>query len=61
MSRALAFTVAWLSSTVTAAETTTTVMRRVVGEPLPSGVVPAAGIALLVFILVAGLLARRRH
>ncbi len=46
---------------VAAVETTTTEVQRVVGEPLPRGVVPAAGLALLVFIVVAGLLVRRRR
>jgi MYXO-CTERM domain-containing protein len=44
-----------------AAETPTTEMRRVVGEPLPSWVVVGAGVALFVLILVAGLVARRRR
>ncbi len=42
------------------AQTTTTEVRRVVGEPLPSGVVLGSGIALLVLIVVAGIVVRRR-
>ena len=42
------------------AQTTTTEVRRIVGEPLPSWVVVGAGITLLVLIVVAGLLVRRR-
>lgn len=41
--------------------TTTEVVERVVGEPLPSWVVLAASAALLVAILVAGLLVSRRQ
>ena len=41
--------------------TTTEVVDRVVGEPLPSWVVLAASAALLVAILVAGLLVSRRQ
>ncbi len=43
-----------------AAETTTTVAPRVVGEPLPSWVLVGAGLAVLALILLAGLLARQR-
>ena len=43
-----------------AAITTTTEAPRIVGEPLPSWVVVAAGLALLLVILAAGLAARRR-
>lgn len=46
---------------VVAAETPTTEVRRVVGDPLPSGVVLGAGIALFVLIVVAGLVARRHR
>ena len=35
-------------------------MRRVVGDPLPKWVVIGAGLALLVVILLAGYLVRRR-
>jgi hypothetical protein len=41
-------------------QTTTTEVRRVVGDPLPKWVVIGAGLALLVVILVAGLLVSRR-
>lgn len=41
-------------------ETTTTEVRRMVGEPLPSWVVLAAGAALLVVILAASLYVRSR-
>ncbi len=41
--------------------TTTTMVRRVVGEPLPTWVVLASGLAVLVLIVVAGLMARRRR
>ena len=41
--------------------TTTEVVDRVVGEPLPSWVVLAASGALLVAIIVAGLLVSRRQ
>lgn len=41
--------------------TTSEVVERVVGEPLPSWVVLAASAALLVAILVAGLLVSRRQ
>lgn len=44
-----------------AVETTTTEVRRVVGDPLPTGVVVGAGLALFALILVAGLVARRRR
>lgn len=40
--------------------TTTTEVPRVVGEPLDSWVVLAVGAAVLVVILVAGVVARRR-
>lgn len=40
--------------------TSTTSVPRVVGEPLPSWVVIAASAGLLVFILLAGLVARTR-
>ena len=40
--------------------TTTTEVRRIVGDPLPKWVVVGAGVALLVVIVVAGLLVRRR-
>ena len=43
------------------ATTTTEVVDRVVGEPLPSWVVLAASGALLVAIIVAGLLVSRRQ
>jgi len=46
--------------TVLAQETTTTEVRRVVGDPLPEWVVIGAGLALLVVILLAGFLVRRR-
>ncbi len=46
---------------VAQATTTTEVVERVVGEPLPSWVVLAASAALLVAILVAGLLVSRRQ
>lgn len=52
--------VALVGGVVAAATTTTEVVDRVVGEPLPSGVVVAASLALLVAILVAGLLVDRR-
>lgn len=42
------------------AQTTTTEVRRIVGDPLPSGVVVGAGVALLALIVIAGLLVRRR-
>jgi hypothetical protein len=44
-----------------ALETTTTEVQRVVGDPLPTGVLVGAGLAVLLVILLAGLLARRRH
>ena len=50
--------VVWLLAQAT---TTTEVVDRVVGEPLPSWVVLAASGALLVAILVAGLLVSRRQ
>lgn len=40
--------------------TTTTSAPRIVGDPLPTWVVVGAGIAMLVLIVAAGLLARRR-
>ena len=43
-----------------AQQTTTTEVRRIVGDPLPTWVVIGAGLALLVLILVAGVLVRRR-
>jgi hypothetical protein len=43
-----------------AQQTTTTEVRRIVGDPLPKWVVIGAGLALLVAILVAGVLVRRR-
>jgi hypothetical protein len=43
-----------------AQQTTTTEVRRVVGDPLPKWVVIGAGLALLAVILVAGFLVRRR-
>jgi MYXO-CTERM domain-containing protein len=46
--------------TVLAQETTTTEVRRVVGDPLPEWVVIGAGLALLAVILLAGFLVRRR-
>ena len=45
---------------VLAQETTTTEVRRVVGDPLNEWVVIGAGVALLVAILLAGYLVRRR-
>jgi hypothetical protein len=51
---------ALLLDLVLAQETTTTEVRRVVGDPLPEWVVIGAGLALLVVILVAGFLVRRR-
>ena len=42
------------------AQTTTTEVRRIVGEALPSGVVVGAGVILLIAIVVAGLVVRRR-
>ncbi len=47
--------------TVLAQETTTTEVQRVVGEPLPSWVVIAAGLALLAVILLAGFVVTRRR
>ena len=44
-----------------AAETTTTEVQRIVGDPLPSWVVIGAGVGVLVLILIAGLLARPRR
>lgn len=40
--------------------TTTTSAPRIVGDPLPSWVVVAAGLAMLAIIVAAGLLVRRR-
>jgi hypothetical protein len=45
---------------VLAQQTTTTEVRRIVGDPLPKWVVIGAGLALLAVILVAGFLVRRR-
>ena len=45
---------------VLAQETTTTEVQRVVGDPLPKWVVIGAGVALLVAILLAGFVVRRR-
>ena len=42
------------------AQTTTTEVRRMVGEALPLWVVIGAGLTVLVLIVVAGLLVRRR-
>jgi hypothetical protein len=47
--------------TVLAQTTTTEVVRRVVGDPLPPWVVVASGLALLVAILVLGWLVNRRR
>jgi len=41
-------------------QTTTTEVRRIVGDPLPKWIVIGAGLALLVVILLAGALVRRR-
>ena len=41
-------------------QTTTTEVRRIVGDPLPKWVVIGAGLALLAVILLAGVLVRRR-
>jgi hypothetical protein len=49
------------ASIVAAAGTTTTEVRRVVGDPLPTWVVVGAGLAILAVIVVAGLLARRQR
>ena len=51
---------ALLSVLVLAQQTTTTEVQRVVGDPLPKWVVVGAGLALLVVILLAGFLVRRR-
>ncbi len=51
---------ALLTVLVLAQETTTTEVRRVVGDPLPEWVVIGAGLALLAVILLAGFLVRRR-
>ncbi len=48
------------SGAVLLAQTTTTAVRRIVGDPLPTGVVVGAGIALLMLIVIAGILVRRR-
>ena len=45
---------------VLAQQTTTTEVRRIVGDPLPKWVVIGAGLALLAVILLAGVLVRRR-
>jgi hypothetical protein len=45
---------------VLAQQTTTTEVRRIVGDPLSAWVVIGAGLALLAVILLAGLLVRRR-
>ena len=42
-----------------AAQTTTTEVKRIVGDPLPTWVVLAAGLALGVLIIAAGLVTRR--
>jgi hypothetical protein len=49
-----------LHALLLAQETTTTEVRRIVGDPLPKWVVIGAGLALLVVILLAGYLVRRR-
>jgi hypothetical protein len=49
-----------VAAVLAVAETTTTMVPRVVGEPLPSWVVVGAGLAVLALIVVAGLVARRR-
>jgi hypothetical protein len=49
-----------LPALLLAQETTTTEVRRVVGDPLSAWVVVGAGLALLVVILLAGYLVRRR-
>ena len=49
-----------LHALLLAQETTTTEVRRIVGDPLPKCVVIGAGVALLVVILLAGYLVRRR-
>ena len=49
-----------LGALLLAQETTTTAVPRIVGEPLDRSTVILAGLALLVVILLAGLLARRR-
>ena len=41
-------------------QTTTTEVRRIVGDPLPKWVVIGSGVALLVVILAAGFLVQRR-
>jgi hypothetical protein len=43
-----------------AQQTTTTEVRRIVGDPLPEWVVIGAGVLLLVVIVLAGVLVRRR-
>ena len=52
---------AWLvpAVVVAQAQTTTTEVKRVVGDPLPPWVVLLAGAAVLAVILVAGVLTRR--
>jgi len=52
--------IAVLSAVVLAQATTTSSVPEIVGEPLDSWIVIAAGLAVLVFVLAAGLLARRR-
>lgn len=52
--------VALVAGLLAVATTTTEVVERVVGEPLPSWVVVAASVALLAIILVAGALVTRR-
>lgn len=42
------------------AQTTTTEVQRIVGDPLPSGVVVIAGLVLFALIVIAGLVVRRR-
>lgn len=49
-----------LGSLLLAQETTTTAVPRIVGEPLDRSTVILAGLALLVVILAAGFVARRR-
>ena len=41
-------------------QTTTTEVRRIVGDPLPKWIVIGSGVALLVVILAAGFLVQRR-
>ena len=49
-----------LHALLLAQETTTTEVRRIVGDPLPKWVVIGAGLVLLAVILLAGFLVRRR-